>query len=399
MKFKKTGWLAAGSNEGTIITVVLGLRVILSAWTAAVWWLVDRYFPVNDLGLREWYGQLPRHESLMGRMLLDAWVRWDAVHFLNIAQEGYRGVGLADMNYFPLYAWITGVFSRLSGEVVFSGLFVSTIAVLVASVFFYQLIRERLDDSQLAKETVLLWLVYPTGFFLFAPYTDALFFCLVMGFFLALHRKKWGWAGLSAALAGLTRAQGILLLLPLVFVIYRDNIRKEKKIPGSALIAVLLAPLGWLGFTIWRRVRLGSNLSETFALYSSVQFGNPFSTMLRAFRQAFETGSFLVWSEILSLLLFAAVLIWMLTRKDFQKQIDWMGYALATLGLYLCKYSTAASTYQSANRYVLHLFPVFIGIAALLQNAPHWARTLVKSVSWIGLLSALSLYTLWIFVG
>ena len=76
-----------------------------------------------------------------------------------------------------------------------------------------------------------------------------------------------------------------------------------------------------------------------------------------------------------------------------------MWYCAATLLLFLTKQSVAASVFQSSNRYVLSLFPVFAGIAFLVLKLPERIRKLYVLASLIGLMVVSSLYALFIFVG
>ena len=70
--------------------------------------------------------------------------------------------------------------------------------------------------------TVLLVALSPVGFFLLAPYTEALFLATTAAsFWFARERHPW-LAGIAGAAAGLTRLQGGLLLLPLGYVAWRD---------------------------------------------------------------------------------------------------------------------------------------------------------------------------------
>jgi hypothetical protein len=382
------------------IGLALGLRILLSAWLGIVWLVVDRYQATSGAWVQSAFGHLSPHQTLIGRALLDVWVRWDAVHYLNIAKVGYQGVGLGDMNFFPLYpalVWIAGILSF--HETILAALLVSTLAAALALVVFYQLILDVFADQNLALWTVVVWALFPTSVFLFAPYSDALYAAIALGSLLALRRRRWLVGGVLASLAGLARAQGVLLCLPFLIGIARYSWNTPRKPLSRPLLGLLIAPLGFLGYIAWRGQHGVVSVSESFASYSGVFFANPLTTLNLAIRQALATGEVRVYLEIFVLVGCGAVLVWMLTQKRFNRQFDLIAYTVVTLGLFLVKHSQVASVYQSATRYVLSLFPVFIGIAALVIALPPVGRKAYLLLSSCGLLIVSTLYSLWFFVG
>jgi len=85
------------------ILLILGLRIGYSLWLAIVWLVIDQYIPLSEGVLWETYYNLERSSTLLGRAFIDVWLRWDAVHYMNMAAFGYEGVGVADTVFFPLY--------------------------------------------------------------------------------------------------------------------------------------------------------------------------------------------------------------------------------------------------------------------------------------------------------
>jgi hypothetical protein len=120
---------------------------------------------------------------------------------------------------------------------------------------------------------------------------------------------------------------------------------------------------------------------------------------LLAVKQATQTGELRLYLEILSLVGFLIVLIWMLAQNRYRRQWDLMLYSAATLGLFMSRYDLRASVYLGATRYVLSIFPVFIGIADLVQRLPPRGRKLYMSLSLAGFLVVSALYALFVFVG
>jgi hypothetical protein len=382
------------------ISLTLSLRLGLSLWMATVWGLVDGYRPQPQDLVTKTFGVLAWRSSLLGRMLSDVWMRWDAVHYLNIAKVGYEGVGVGDLNYFPLYPYAIRALSFiLFKDVTLAGLVLSTFSICFALIFLQKLTADTFEDECLARSAVWIYAIYPASVFFFAPYTEALFVCLAIFCFWALRNDHWIIAGIAGALAVLTRAQGLFLLLPFAVILWKQGKLRDLRQAVVPLLSSIMIPLGWLSFILWRRYRDVPNLISTLEGYSNIVFADPVRGILRAFGQAFETGSLLVYSELFSLLTFTFILIWMIIQNRFRREADLILYSGATLLLFLTKQSTAASVYQSSNRYVLSLFPIFIGLAYLVNKLPKKGRKLYIAVNLVGLLIVSALYALFIFVG
>jgi len=139
--------------------------------------------------------------------------RWDAVHYLNIAENGYvaTGPGRNLLAFFPGYPWLIRACSWLLHDYSLSALFVSTASSLVAAVLLFELVR--LDFSfVLARRAVWFFLIFPTSYFLHFAYAESLFIALVLGSILAARKDLWAWVGILGAAAGLTRINGLILI-------------------------------------------------------------------------------------------------------------------------------------------------------------------------------------------
>lgn len=144
-----------------------------------------------------------------------AWETGDALWYLRIASQGYAsddGSGA----FFPLYPLLVrAVGGLLGGSWLLAAYLVSNLALIVALVLLHRLTALELSEAA-ARRAVLLICVLPTGFFLFAPYTESLFLALAIGCLHAARTRRWALAALLGCLAALTRSPGFLLALPLV---------------------------------------------------------------------------------------------------------------------------------------------------------------------------------------
>ena len=97
--------------------------------------------------------------------------------------------------------------------------------------------------------------IFPIAYFLSAPYTEGLFFALVIASIYYARLGKWQLAGASSMFAALTRIAGVLLL-PVLFVEYfHQKSWKPRKID----VRVLWIFLALAGFLIY----LGINYQVT----------------------------------------------------------------------------------------------------------------------------------------
>lgn len=143
---------------------------------------------------------------------LDIWTRWDAMHYLNLAKNGYAAVGFSRVSlvFFPLYPWLVRAMAFLVNDYVVAAFVVSGIASVATGLLFVRLTR--CDESEgVARNAVWFLFIFPTSFFLHIAYTESLFLALTLGCFLAARKDRWALAGLLGAGACLTRVNGLIL--------------------------------------------------------------------------------------------------------------------------------------------------------------------------------------------
>ena len=164
--------------------------------------------------------------------LLDPWHRWDAPHYTDIAvfgymaddpgnlsSPGYQQVFPGDLDlyivFFPLFPWLVAAVNAVAGDPIASAFVVSTVASLFVAPILYRLVKVDLGH-RIGRWSAGLLLVFPTAFFLHIGYTESLFLALAFGSLWLARTNRWWFAGLLAALAALTRANGLILAPALV---------------------------------------------------------------------------------------------------------------------------------------------------------------------------------------
>ena len=182
------------------------------------------------------------------------WQRWDTIWYSKIALEGYA----ADerLVFAPLYPLLMRLVSPLTGNnVIAAGLFISSLAVLTSFILLYRLGREMFDEGS-PRRALMFLAAFPTAFYLFAAYTDALYLALALGSYLCAHGKRWEWAGVLGGLAALTRPQGGFFLAMLAVEFYLQY--RKREIPLFRSWPLLLVMLGSVGHLAWVTVQFGT---------------------------------------------------------------------------------------------------------------------------------------------
>ena len=390
------------------IALAAALRLGLGVWMGAVWAALKPYLPADRVADPGLYGGLPTYLAFPGDALLGVWVRWDAVHYLNLARLGYFGVSKIDSVFYPLYPGLIYLTSRVTGgDYVFAGLVISTLAAAATFAGLHQL-ADRQYGAETARWTVAALAVYPTALFLVAPYTEGLFLALTLGALLAAYERRWWWAGGLGALAGLTRGQGILTTAALGWIAW-EQWRKEGVpfaldgrmvarplrviAPGLGLI---LSLSGGLAYLAWRQAAglatIGQVASEIYALT------NPLLGLWYALRQWSAVHDLQTTLDVFSTLAFLGLTAAMLVQARWRRA-EWLIYVGINLIAFTAKRNLVASSLQSNSRYVLTLFPAFIVIGDwLARQKPGW-RFAYLSASSALLLVFSALYALWWFIG
>ena len=126
--------------------LTLGLRLALGGILAVATAIFTNYIPPILSVHPDAYGKLNIPGSLFGRLFLELWVRWDAVHHLNLAMRGYFDISVSETVFYPMYAVLTRLTALLIGkQYILAGLIVSTLAAFFTFYFLKELVTGFLD--------------------------------------------------------------------------------------------------------------------------------------------------------------------------------------------------------------------------------------------------------------
>jgi hypothetical protein len=228
------------------LAVFLAARLALSLLSVLAIGLIDPLDPVHVPGRTAPAAMPGWHNAI------DATERQDAVWYLRLADDGWS-TDDASAAFFPLYpltvrvvAWI------LPGDELVAALLVSNLAFLGALLALFALTAEAFGD-RVARRAIVVAAMFPTAFFLLAPYTESLFLFLSVLAFRAARHDHWGRVAAFGALAALTRSVGLLLIPALLIdavVTGRARAGGGQALVGrvAGVIAIAVGPLAWFAW-------------------------------------------------------------------------------------------------------------------------------------------------------
>jgi Mannosyltransferase (PIG-V) len=288
--------------------------------------------------------------------VIEMWTRWDARHFLEVAEYGYTDPR-SDPHataFFPLFPLLIRLLTATGMTPGLAGMLISTGASVVAVAFLYRLAEEDLG-ADAGRRTALYLLFFPTAVFLVAPYSEALFLAGAIPAFYYARRRRWLAAGSFAALAMGARMAGAFLLVGLA-------LNRAAVLKGVIAGALALVPLIAYGVYLWQV----KDDPLYFLTDQRLGWGRAFSSPLEALRSTWNgtrvdagegalTNFVIGWRvEIVAVavgLMFVGVAL-------FKKEWGYAGF----MGTFLLALMTS-SVYLSVPRMLLSMFPIVLFIA------------------------------------
>jgi len=219
--------------------------------------------------------RFPYVNTVLEPTKLPSWIwsfgNFDGVHYLRIAQNGYRDAFY--QAFFPLYPLLIRFFNFLPKNVsldtrifvdpsfFYTALAISNFCFLVGLIFFYKLLL--LDfNKKIALLSVLVLLAFPTAFYFGSIYSESLFFSLLTLSLYLARKGRFFLASVAAGFASATRIIGLLLLPVLlieVFQKYKDE-GWNLNLLRNSIVGFLLAPLGFVAYLVYLKLNFDQPL-------------------------------------------------------------------------------------------------------------------------------------------
>lgn len=297
------------------------------------------------------------------------WANFDGVHYIVTATSGYQNPNFA---FFPLYPLLISVaYKTLHVLPVEAGILISQISFFCSLIVLSKIVLLDFNKS-IETKTLLLLLLFPLSFFYHAVYTDALFLFFSTASFYAARKSHWFLAGALGFFTGLTRLVGIVLAPVLVIEWYLQNKLKGGSVSNLArsfftqhAYWILLVPVGLITYGFYLQSAFGDFLlfQKSMHHWGQGEMVFPLQVVYRYLKILLTTPVNFVYSvallELIATFLYFSLSIYVLRKIR-------LSYGVFMLLVLLIP--TFTGTFQGMPRYLLHLFPGFIGLALLASS-------------------------------
>lgn len=332
--------------------------------------------------------------AVNGGSALDMFSRWDASNYASIAKFGYVNSGEQAyyIVFFPLYPLLIRAFTWDFAYINLTELVVANICSFIAAFYLYKLAKLEFGDGAAVK-AVLFLSVFPTAYFLSAPYTEGLFFALIIACFYYARLGKWAVAGSLSFFASLTRLAG-LVLLPALLVEYFHQVGWKPKKIRLDVVFVFSALAGFLVYLAINNTVTGDPL--TFMSIEASHYNNrfdPISGLQSAWWWATNkppTDGITIGSAPIAFGVFGLVMMGIAVWKRFRP--SYIVYMFLAWGV-----AVSTSWWISVPRYIMAMFPVFLALAVLTKRKAVNAVIVAFSVAWLCFFTVLFALGWWAF--
>jgi Gpi18-like mannosyltransferase len=315
------------------------------------------------------------------RAALSPWLRWDAVWYQRIVERGYDALD-GTAQFHPLYPWLASIFTSIGAHPLFSLLLVSSISCLGFMYIYHRLARLELSISD-ARFSLLVILLAPSAFVLFAPYSEALFLLCAASCLLFARQQRWWLAGLAAGLATLTRQQGLFLIFPLAYELWEVSGGTWIRVRAGwgKFLSLLIIPLSYAFWIFYRHFAFGDLSIGTDSLQSLIyslfispsaaevvpqqSFVWPWKAIGLAIHKLVVQPDVDIWVNCLLAVIF--LILFGFSWNKMRPAYRWYS-ALITL-VSFSYYTGPFHPYMGLPRHLLLAFPVFVSISPILNRS------------------------------
>lgn len=333
------------TDELTIVAIILAMKILLWSYGWMSYHVLQPTFTISSLS-----------------MSFQLWNRWDAPHYLAIAQSGYPRTGdLKLLAFFPLYPLLIRGVDVIIKDFPASALVVSGVAGIIAGVELYRLAL--IDHPRsIAFTAVVLLFLFPTSYFLHIGYTESTFLALVLATFLALRQERWLTAGLFGMFAALTHIHGVLL-----FSVFATETgirwRHDKYLEWRCLLSGMLVVAGLLMYMLWNYHLTGDPLTFLRIQHKWLNYPvPPWQSLWENWDIVHHYGNYDSQIMGIQVLFFITIVSIAIVASLFYLRLSYAVWMTATLLIFICQ-----SWDINAPREVLCMFPLFILMAMLSQ--------------------------------
>ena len=343
---------------GLIAYVVSRLCIIAGAGVRAAQRAVDVREDIAE-------GITTEAEPGAGATISNVLTSWDGRWYLEIVRKGYPDNIPDNITYeqlearaafFPVYPWLVRALDFvLPGGDTVAALMLNFLFGAV-SVVLVGLLARRLFNVAVAARSMTLYAVFPGSFVLSFAYAEATFIVLAALCLLMLVEERWLLAGLAAAIGTGTRPNGVALIAACaVAAILAIRRRRD----WSSLVAVILAPLGFIGFQLYIDARTGERGAWLRVQTEAWSEGTSFGATAVTNTFGFLTSPLSSPADALTALSLIAMfgMLYCLWRRHLPLPI--VAFCAVVIALMLIP-----ETVTARPRFLFTAFPLFIAVGA-----------------------------------
>ncbi|HKP53092.1 MAG TPA: glycosyltransferase family 39 protein [Chloroflexia bacterium] len=380
--------------------VWLAVRLTLSIWGIAVMAFSS---PETYPNVLKHYPHLDLPSGDLHDYALGLWNVYDTSIYTQIADNGYDSDPDFLTAFFPGYPLLIKLVSIfLLGNSLLAAIVVSNIAALIFFWYLYRLVEADYGEA-VAKRAVIISAVFPTSFFLFMGYTEAPLLAFTVAAFYYARQHKWWLAGVLAGGAALIKQPGVLLIVPLGYMYWKQYLTYSKKRRHTFLnklewVWLLLCPIAAGGYYAYRYLFVATSAGGLHDLGANELITLPGVPLYNAFL-AIRPDNPLLPFNVMDIC-FAIVMIGLVigvALKIRSTTFSLHAVLLALVSLSVTFLDTIDTRPEiDMPRRVLIIFPIFIYLA-LAVNRPRAFRIVVYFSS-ILYLCLTGLFINWFFV-
>ena len=314
---------------------------------------------------------LPRPRSATG-FISEVLTSWDGLWYLEIVRSGYPRVVPPDITYFdvearaaffPLFPTLVRGLDRVlpGGDTAAALLFnlgLSVLAVVLVGVLTHRWTHEPI----IAQRAMILFAVFPGSFVMSFAYAETLLIVLALGCLLALEDRRWLLAGILCALATATRPNGVALVAAVAAAAWIHR-RDDQRVRRG--VAVLIAPLGFLGFQVF----LGLHTGETGIWFrvqrEAWQEGTSFGFTAVSHTWSFLTDPLGSPTHAITAVTLVATIVALAAVRSRPIPLPALAYSVVVVALMLLP-----ATVTARPRFLFSAFPLAIAVAAWWPRRP-----------------------------
>ncbi|MBQ9988768.1 MAG: hypothetical protein IJP30_03435 [Clostridia bacterium] len=340
-----------------------GMLLLMLLGAAALVWAVGLLAARAQLG--------PGYST--AQLSLHAFQKADALHYINIAENGYTAVGESRyfVVFFPLFPLFVRTVSMLTGLSSIAAAWAVNLPLMyVAILYVYK--TALIDHSRKTGLTAAaLLLLCPVAFFQHIAYSEALFLALnAMSVFYA-RRRQYAAAGLIGFFAALSRAAGVLCAVPIVAQAFIDAFGAEKRFaPGRFFKRVWPCVLPLLGIAayLWMN-KIVTGDPFMFLTHQREHWNNGF----KLFPNAVKTVSSLLISNTnpyhaaLWISSFIAIAVFLVLLVMGARRLP---TALSFYNLCYFFMMISSAWLISGPRYLMAMFPAYYAAGLVMEHRP-----------------------------